>query len=154
MIAKQDPADSPEASCLDTYVPLEALCPKCGQPGEAVCPHCAAGYQTKHCLCDHCQFRASTPQVVAQRFARLARLISSKRNAKFWWACLMVATGDAAAGGVSMADLGKRFSVTRAYVSKTCVLICALLNLPPSRYMMSEAGRTVHRTNNRRNTKP
>ena len=64
-----------------------------------------------------------------------------------------MATGDAAAGGVSMAELGKQFSVTRACVSKTCVAICGVLGLPPSRYVMSESAREVHRNNNRRNTK-
>lgn len=147
-----DPAELPEASCLHEHTTVEAICPHCGLPGDAVCPHCQGEYESD-CLCHEYGFKPSSPGELAQRFARLARIITSKRNARFWWACLLVATGDAAAGGISMAELGKKFCVTRACVSKTCVAICGVLGLPPSRYMMREEARTVHRNNNRRNLK-
>jgi hypothetical protein len=152
MLTTRDPAELPEASCAHAHTPVEAICPRCHLPGDAICPHCKAEYTPDSFVEDN-EVRVSSPQEIAQRFAKLARLITSKRNSKFWWACLLVATGDAAAGGISMAELGKQFSVTRACVSKTCVAICKELGLPPSRYMMSEAARVVHRCNNRRNEK-
>lgn len=142
----------PEPSCTDEHKTLEAVCLQCGRHGDAVCPHCGCEYGPDAPVEDY-GFKPSTPQEMMGKFAELARMITAKRNAKFWWACFLMTTGDAAAGGVSMDELGKRYGVGKACVSQTCIAICASLGIPPSQYMKKEESRESYRRSNRRNTK-
>lgn len=137
----------PELSIRHEHETIEAVCPRCGKAGDAICPHCQHEYEGD-CLIEDHGFRPSAPQQLLARMAALARYIASRRNAKFWWSCFLVATGDAYADGVSMQELGARFRVGKACVSKTCVEICVRLGIPPSRYMRSEAARAVFRKSN------
>ena len=152
MISICDPADLPQSSCEDNHQTIEAVCRRCGKPGDAVCPHCDAQYD-RGALLDEPHNLHASPAEMLTRFARLARLITSKRNGKFWWCCYLVATGDASAAGVSMTEIGNQWSVSRAYVSKTCVQICVILGIPPSQYMRTEHARESARLSNRRPTK-
>lgn len=43
--------------------------------------------------------------------------------------------------GKSLADIGKSHGVSRALVSRRCVDLCKLFNLPPVRAMRKESGR-------------
>ena len=132
---------------------VEAVCCNCGLPGDAVCPHCRHEYTADSLVPPDGKISATPEQLIA-RFAALARHIGEQRNARFWWACFLIATGQADADGVSMADLGRKWGVGRAAVSKICVEICARMGLPPSRSMRSEGSKKSFQLSNRRNRKP
>jgi hypothetical protein len=80
----------------------------------------------------------------------LLTLVQSSRNSKFTIGCYLIATGDAYADGVTMAEFGKKWGVTRAAVSKHCRQICEYLGIPPSQYMRKEATAAGYRESNRR----
>lgn len=145
-----DAAQLPEASTDGERKTLECICPQCGLPGDAICPHCRAEYSPDSPV-DEYHFKVSTPEEMLSRFSGLARFITGKRNAKFWWACFLVAAGDAAAQGVSMKDLASKWRTTRANVSKVCVEICGRLGMQPSQYMRGESARESYRKSNWRN---
>lgn len=147
-----DPANLPEASCTHAHVTVEAVCPKCSRHGDAICPHCHAEYQPD-CLVEDYGFRPSTTQELLKKMADLANWIQSKRNAKFWWCCFLIATGNTHADGRSMTDVAKEWGVGKATVSKHCVMICARLGIMPSRAMLPEPARNRYKLNNRRNSK-
>lgn len=141
-----------EPSCRDEHKTLECVCQRCSHNVDAICPQCRSELGPDSPVEDH-GYRPATPQQLLAKFAELARFIQSKRNSKFWWGCFLIATGDAAADGVSMQDFGREWSVTRACVSKTCVEICVRLGIPPSRYMRSEEAREKYQESNRRPVK-
>lgn len=152
MISTCDPAELPQASIEDSRQTIEAVCTHCGKSGDAVCPHCQAMLARESLMQEPHNVRGSSAEMLT-RFALLARTITGKRNSKFWWCCFLVATGDAGAAGLSMTDLGRRWSVSKAYVSKTCIEICGILGLPPSQYMRTEHARESSRLSNRRSIK-
>ncbi len=63
------------------------------------------------------------------------------------------ATGDAFADGLSMTQVGREWSVTKATVSKYCRSICEKLQILPSRYMRTEEAADKFRLSNRRPVK-
>jgi hypothetical protein len=75
-------------------------------------------------------------------------MIKTSRNLAFFFDCFLISTGDANADGVSMAEVAKEWSVTKATVSKQCNFICAYLALPPSRYMRDEGAKESYRAIN------
>jgi hypothetical protein len=81
---------------------------------------------------------------------RLFDLILTARNSKFTAGCILIALGHPLADGISMADYARQWGVSRATVSKQCLLICAALHLPPSRFMRDEATRAKFRLSNHR----
>lgn len=152
MITATDPAELPEASCEHRHETLECVCLNCGKPGDAICPHCHTEYSPESAVEDS-GIKPSSPQEMLAKFAALARMITAKRNSKFWWACFLVATGDAAADGLSMKDIGEQWNVGAACISKTCIEICGRLGIEPSRYMRDESARDSYRKSNIRKKK-
>lgn len=153
MSTLHDAADLPQAATMGRKETVEAVCTNCGKSGDASCPHCGSQYGPANLVEDY-GFRPATTQEMLPRLARLARLIASKRNSKFIWTCYLIASGDAYADGVSMEEVAKRWKVTRACVSKHCVMICTILGMPPSRYMRSKAARKSYKLTNARRSKP
>ncbi len=148
MLTHCDPSELPQASVTHEHKPLEAICQRCNKPGDAICPHCHHEY-TDESLAEDPSLKLKT----LQRFADLARHIQARRNAKFWWVCFLVATGDADADGRSMTQIAAEWGVGKATVSKICVSICARLGIPPSRAMLSSEARNSYKKSNRRKTK-
>ena len=142
----------PEASCRHEHKTLEAVCPSCGKNGDAFCPHCHAEYHPDSLVEDY-GFRPSTAQELLKKMGDFASWVMTKRNTKFWWECYLIATGSAAADGRSMTGVAKEWGVSKATVSKHCVMICARLGVIPSRAMLSEEARNKYKLTNRRNAK-
>jgi hypothetical protein len=89
----------------------------------------------------------------ASDYRRLILLVQNSRNAKFTLGCLLIATGDSFADGLSMTDFARHWGVKKATVSKHCRIICTTLEIEPSRYMRSEETADKFRLSNRRPTK-
>lgn len=136
--------------CDGSHKTVEAVCPRCNKNGDAVCPHCGSEYE-QDCLVDDYGFRVSNPQELLSKVSDLARYIADRKNAKLWWQCFVVVTGQA--DGTSMTSIAKHWGIGKANVSRICVEICAKLGLPPSRAMRDDASKINFRLANRRNTK-
>jgi len=88
-----------------------------------------------------------------ERFRGLMLDAMAKRNTKYWLGCILIATGDAAAEGVSLREYARTWGLTTAAVSKHCVSICVQLGIKPSRGMLSEEAREQYRKHNVRKVK-
>lgn len=94
--------------------------------------------------------RDKTLPEIMQRFRRVILQIYESNNSKKSAACFLIATGDPAADGIAMATQAKRFGVSKAAVSKSCVEWCEFLSIRPSRYMRSaESGQSFQKSNHR-----
>jgi hypothetical protein len=148
----QDPADSNAASMTDHPEGhcLEAYCPRCRNVIDAVCPKCKSNVEPGgSATVDGPGLSCLTP---ADFYRRLLTLLQGQRNSKFTMVCYLIATGDAYADGVTMAEVAKAWGVTRAAVSKHCRIICNYLGIPPSQYMRKEETAAKYRESNRRPT--
>ena len=158
-----DIADLPVASACDDPVDhfLTAWCPRCQHPVDAVCPTCNHTVEASGAVGESRNLESrkqkGEPTGAVQSclsrsefYRRFLQLLQTARNSKFTLGCYLIATGDAFAEGVSMAEFAKQWGVRRATVSKQCHLICAALGLPPSRYMRDEATCDKFRLTNRR----
>lgn len=148
MMPLQDPADSNEASMVDRPEEhcLEAYCPHCHDVVDAACPKCKSNVEPAGA----CHPGSGTALPHPEFYRRLMTLFQSSRNSKFTIGCYLIATGDAYADGITMAEFGATWGVTRAAVSKHCRQICAFLGIPPSQYMRKEATAAKYRESNRR----
>lgn len=142
----------PEVKYEDDYSRLECVCLHCGETRNAECPACGMEYSPQSPIKDY-GFKPGTPQSMLEKFASLARYITSKRNSKFLWGCFLIAIGDSRADGISMTEFAKGWGVTKACVSQECVAICARLGIPPSQYMKTEKGREKFKESNVRRRK-
>lgn len=144
-----DPADLPQASAHDHPIDhaLEALCPHCQHPVDAVCPDCGAMVEMSGSGAN------GAPLTQAEFYRRFVLMLQSSRNAKFTLCCYLIATGDAFADGVSMTEVGRKWGVTKATVSKYCRFITGYLGIEPSRYMRKEELAQKFRLSNRRPVK-
>ena len=77
----------------------------------------------------------------AAAIARVVAIISESRDPKLDCACLVLATGMASDGGISGAEIGRRFSVSKQAVSQTVIRLQALLGLQPGRAQRTIAAR-------------
>ena len=73
-------------------------------------------------------------------------------NARLTAECIALVSGLAYTGS-SMTDIAQRHGISRAAVSKRCVELTELLDLPPSRAMRSLTARNRYRDARNRSTK-
>jgi len=73
--------------------------------------------------------------------ARVVAIIAESRDPKLDCACLVLATGMSSDGGISGADIGRRFNVSRQNVSQTVLKLQSLLGLQPGRAQRTIAAR-------------
>lgn len=141
-----DPADAPSASYHDHPEDhfLEAMCPRCGHEVDATCPNCHGHVESTG---------APGAEGDLNRWRRLVLLLQKSRNTKFTLQCLLIATGDGFADGLSLTEAGRRWGVGKATVSKYCRIICETLEITPSAYMRSEETAAKFKLSNRRPTK-
>jgi hypothetical protein len=146
----QDPAESNEASVIDHPEAhcLEAYCPRCRDVVDAQCPKCKSHVEPAGATTVDGAGLSNLSR--ADFYRRFVTLIQGTRNSKFTLVCYLIATGDAYADGVTMAEAGKAWGVTRAAVSKHCREICNYLGIPPSQYMRKEETAATYRRSNRR----
>jgi len=127
--------------------PTEAWCPKCGHEVDAQCPVCWSFLLPK---------QEVDPLGIMQTADILRRVLvwsTEQKNTKFAIHCFMLAYGSADLDGVSMTDIAKQFSTTRANVSKVCREICETFRITPSRTMRREdAAANCKLTNSRPKT--
>lgn len=123
------------------------VCHQCGRGGDLACPHCNSTDTEAEGL--HQVDKAG----LVEKYRRLLMDAMEKRNTKYYIGCILIATGDPAAEGVSLVEYAKEWGVTRAAVSKHCVAICTYLGIPPSDYMRSEQARESYRKHNKRRAK-
>lgn len=147
MTVSIEPATASEPFCLDEHRTLECWCSHCNGTRDAVCPECGSDLGPDSPIEDH-GFKASSPQERLVKLAEFIRFLMSTKNKELWCACYLIASGDGAADGISMAELAKHAGRSRASISKICVGICARLGIPPSQYMRSEAARIKYRESN------
>jgi hypothetical protein len=114
---------------------------------DAVCPRCRSHVEHNGASADGAELSVLSRSEFYRRFILL---IQGSRNSKFAIGCYLIATGDAYAAGVSMADFARAWSVTKATVSKQCNIICAYLAIPPSRYMRDQDAKESYRVANKR----
>jgi hypothetical protein len=76
---------------------------------------------------------------------RVVAEIICHSNARLTAECVALVSGFAYTGS-SMTEIAKRHGVTRAAVSKRCVELTELLDLPPSRAMRSLTARKSYRS--------
>lgn len=145
-----DPADLPSASMEDHPERhcLEAYCPRCRDVVDAQCPKCRSHVEPAGATTVDGAAASSLSR--GDFYRRFATLIQGTRNSKFTLVCYLIATGDAYADGVTMAEAAKAWGVTRAAVSKNCREICAYLGIAPSQYMRKEETAKSYRQSNRR----
>ncbi len=111
---------------------LEAWCPCCQNAVNAECPRCHSNVESRI---------DSDPMglmMTAEAVRKMMSWLKEQKNSKFAIHCFMIAYGSADLDGVSMTDVAKQFSTTRANVSKICREICNELHIPPSRAMRRE----------------
>lgn len=149
MCKSADVAELPIASTLDCPSDhfLIARCPVCDAEADASCPRCGA-YLEASGACHRGEVERLLALILLQR--RVLQYIRSARDSKFTLECYLIAIGDSFADGISMKELGRRFGVTRATVSKQCRMICRMFGLKPSAYMRSEENCAKFRLSNRR----
>jgi len=145
----RDPAELPQASFVDSPEShfLEAHCPQCRHEVDAVCPICSFHVEQSG-ACSN-----TVTSGLSDKYRRILLLIQNSRNAKFTLHCLLIATGDAYADGLSMTEVARMWSTVRANVSKHCREICRELEIQPSAYMMNEEAAGKFRLANRRPVK-
>lgn len=149
----REPARVPTVSVTDHPADhcLEAYCRGCHNVVDAVCPKCKGNVEPAgHTTVDGPGL-SSLPH--PEFYRRFVTLIQATRNSKFMLCCYLIATGDAYADGVSMAEVAKAWGVGRAAVSKQCRDICAHLGIQPSTYMRKEEAAARSRISNRRPVK-
>lgn len=139
-----DPAE--EATCEDdpSRHNSPGFCRQCQRASDLRCAHCGS----TDCETDHPE--ALSHRGLAEKYRRLLLHISSQKQLDkgYYIECVLIATGDHAAEGISMTAFAKRWRVTRAAVSKHCVAICAFLGIEPSAAMRSEQARESYRRSN------
>jgi hypothetical protein len=148
MLTHTDPAELPECSCNDdpSQHVSAGLCRQCGREFDVQCPKCRS-------LDTICGDATETHETTVQRFRQLLIDADAKPNVRFYIQCFLIAIGDPAAEGQSLAELAKRWRSTRAVASKYCREIINKLGIRPSPYMMSELSATSHKRSNKRQIK-
>ena len=144
-----DPAELPQAStddCPEDHF-LVALCPHCNHVVDASCPKCHGHVEACGADIEETAIRR------VDHYRHLILLLQKSRNAKFTLQCLLIATGDGFADGLSLTEIARRWGVGKATVSKHCRKIIERLQIPPSAYMRSEETADKFRLSNRRPTK-
>lgn len=91
-------------------------------------------------------------ETVHDAIRRVVAKILCHDNARLTTECIALVSGLAYTGS-SMTDIAKRHGVTRAAVSKRCVELTELLDLPPSRAMRSLTARKRYRDARNRSTR-
>lgn len=91
-------------------------------------------------------------EFVHSAIRRVVAEILCHANARLTAECIALVSGLAYTGS-SMTDIAKRHGVTRAAVSKRCVELTELLDLPPSRAMRSLTARKRYRAARIRTTR-
>lgn len=149
MRAGADVADLPIASVEDDPSDhfLTAWCPKCRLVVDAMCARCSTYVEAAGASTDGA---AASLLTRSEYYRRFLQLLQTARNTKFTLGCYLIATGDAFADGVTMKEFARAWGVRTATVSKQCHIICAMLGLPPSRYMRDEKTCAKFRLSNRR----
>lgn len=109
-----DLADTPLAAAFSH--PLESIEPACDQPGS----------QAQH----------TDAEQVWDALRRLLGELLVQKNARLALECMALASGVAFIGD-SMTDVGRRYGLTRAAVSKRCIELARKVGIPPSRAMRS-----------------
>src|SRR5690242_10532511 len=94
------------------------LCLTCGKMSDLQCGCC----KSTNVAADTSPAGESNPikRGALERFRRLMLYFQAHRNSKFALQCFLIASGDPSALGVSMTEIAKKWSVTRAAVSKEC----------------------------------
>jgi hypothetical protein len=92
------------------------------------------------------------PDSVYDAIRRVVAEILCHDNARLTTECIALVSGLAYTGS-SMSDIAKRHGITRAAVSKRCVELTELLDLPPSRAMRSLTARKRYRDARLRSTR-
>ena len=77
----------------------------------------------------------------ADAIARVVSLIAESRDPKLDCACLVLATGMSCDGGISGAEIGRRFKISKQAVSQTVLKLQSLLGLQPGRAQRTIAAR-------------
>lgn len=95
---------------------------------------------------------ACDSETVHDAIRRVVAEILCHDNARLTTECIALVSGLAYTGS-SMTDIAKRHGVTRAAVSKRCVELTELLDLPPSRAMRSLTARKRYRDARNRSTR-
>jgi len=90
-------------------------------------------------------------ETIHQAIRRVVAEILCHANARLTAECIALVSGLIYSGD-SMTDIAKRHGITRAAVSKRCVELTELLDLPPSRAMRSLTARKRYRAARLRNT--
>ena len=83
-------------------------------------------------------------ETVHEAIRRVIAEILCHHNARLTAECIALVTGLVYSGD-SMSDIARRHGITRAAVSKRCVELTELLDLPPSRAMRSLTARESYR---------
>jgi hypothetical protein len=91
-------------------------------------------------------------ETVHQAIRRVVAEILSHHNARLTAECVALVSGLVYSGD-SMTEIARRHGITRAAVSKRCVEITELLDLPPSRVMRSLTARKRYRNARNRFTR-
>lgn len=86
-----------------------------------------------------------------QAVERLILFLSETDKVGFQLDCLLLATGAGYRDGISMTEVARKWGCTKQAVSKRCVALCRLLQLPPSSNMRAESTKESFRQANRRN---
>lgn len=90
-------------------------------------------------------------ETIHQAIRRVIAEILCHDNARLTAECVALVSGLVYSGD-SMTDIAKRHGITRAAVSKRCVELTELLDLPPSRAMRSLTARKRYRAARNRST--
>lgn len=144
IVEPHNPADDASTEDDPSRHMTPGFCRQCGRQSDLCCQHCGS----TDCETDHGESRDR--KGVQEGFRRLLLHIASQKQLDkgYYIECVLIATGDHAAEGISMSEFAKRWRVTRAAVSKHCVAICAFLGIQPSAAMRSEAARATYRMSN------
>jgi hypothetical protein len=92
------------------------------------------------------------PESTHSAIRRVVAEILCHQNARLTTECIALVSGLAYCGS-SMSDIAKRHGISRAAVSKRCVELTELLDLPPSRAMRSLTARKRYRDARLRSTR-
>ena len=112
--SERDIAESPLAAVFSH--PLESIEPACDQPD----------YQARH----------TDAEWVWDAVRRLLGELLSQKNARLTLECMAIVSGVAFLGD-SMSEVGRRYGLSRAAVSKRCIELARKIGVPPSRAMRS-----------------
>lgn len=137
MITYDDPSTLPESSTDDTPDKhrVNGYCEACDTVHDLICPKC----KSARVQADNHGFKEANIELITARWRQLLMHAQQQKNSKYFIGCILIATGDSAAEGVTMEAYAKEWGKTKADVSKNCVAICAYLGATPRGGMKSEA---------------